>query len=88
MGKHSDLINDQFDFELTGAILLGRDIAAVAAPQTLKFLINILEEEIKNDENSKLISDMMIDTNILSVRDDTKKYLSKILNNLLIGINA
>jgi len=86
--EHSDLINDQFDFELTGAILLGRDIAEIANSQTMEFLVNILEEEIKNEGNSKLISDMMIDTNILSKRDDTKKHLLKILNNLLIGLNA
>lgn len=86
--EHSDLINDQFDFELTGAILLGRDIAEIANSQTMEFLVNILEEEIKNEGNSKLISDMMIDTNILSKRDDTKKHLLKILNNLLIGLKA
>jgi predicted nucleotidyltransferase len=86
--EHSDLINDQFDFELSGAILLGRDIAEIANSQTMEFLVNILEEEIKNEGNSKLISDMMIDTNILSGRDDTKKHLLKILNNLLIGLNA
>lgn len=28
---HSDLINDQFDFELTGAVLLGKDIAEMQA---------------------------------------------------------
>jgi predicted nucleotidyltransferase len=84
--KHSDLVNDQFDFELTGATLLGRDIAEIANPQTLEHLVNILEEEIKNEGNSKFISDMMIGTGIISQRDEKIKHISNLLKNLLIGL--
>ncbi|MCX6170014.1 MAG: nucleotidyl transferase AbiEii/AbiGii toxin family protein [Ignavibacteriales bacterium] len=84
--EHNDLVNDQFDFELTGAILLGRDIAEISTPQTLEFLINILVEEIKNGGNSKFISDMMIGANIISQRDEKIKHYTNLLNNLLIGL--
>ena len=64
--KHGDLITEQFDFELTGAILLGRDIYEIAKPATLEYIINMLEEEIKNGSDSKFISDMMIGTSLIS----------------------
>jgi predicted nucleotidyltransferase len=84
--EHSDLVDDQFDFELTGAILLGRDIAEIVNPQTLELLVNILEEEIKNEGNSKFISDMMIGTSIISQREDKIKHISILLKNLLSGL--
>ncbi len=84
--EHSDLINDQFDFELTGAILLGRDISEIANPQTLELLVNILEEEIKNEGNSKFISDMMIGTSIISQKDNMIQHNSILLSNLLLGL--
>ncbi|NJD23493.1 MAG: hypothetical protein FIA82_12645 [Melioribacter sp.] len=84
--EHSDLVDDQFDFELTGAILLGRDIAEISNPQTLEFLVNILEEEIKNEDNSKFISDMLIGTSIISQRDEKIKHISYMLMNLLNGL--
>ena len=84
--EHSDLINDQFDFELTGAILLGRDISKIANPQTLEFLVNILEEEIRNEGGSKFISDMMIGTSIISQRDEKTRHIFNLLINLLIGL--
>ncbi len=80
-----DLVDDHFDFELSGAILLGRDIAGLANHSTLEFLKSILIEEIKNQENSKLISDMMIGMSFLSKSNDLKNHLLILLNNLLIG---
>lgn len=84
--EHSDLVNDQFDFELTGAILLGRDISEIANPQTLEVLTNILEAEIKKGNNSIFISDMMIGTSIIFERDEKIKYISHLLSNLLLGL--
>lgn len=87
LSEHSDLVNDQFDFELTGAILLGRDIANLANNSTLEILKIILNEEIKSGENSKLIYDMMIGTGFLSKSDNLKNHLLILLNNLLVGLN-
>lgn len=84
--EHSDLINDQFDFELTGAILLGRDISKIANPQTLEFLVNILEEDIRNEGGSKFILDMMIGTSIISQRDEKTRHIFNLLINLLNGL--
>ncbi len=41
---HEDLMLD-FDYELTGARLLGRDLAAIALPRTFDRMIRILEAE-------------------------------------------
>lgn len=67
--EHNDLITEQFDFELTGAILLGRDISKMTKPATCEFIINMLEEEIKSGSNSRFISDMIIGTSLISERD-------------------
>jgi len=84
--EHEDLLNDKFDFELTGAILLGRDIAKLANELTLKQLQNILEDEINNHENSKLISDMIRGDSLISQRDEKIKHYFNLLNNLFDGL--
>ncbi len=84
--EHADLITDQFDFELTGATLLGRDISKISRPATLEYLINMLEEEIKEESNSKFISDMMIGTSLISQRDEVSQHNFNILKNLLHGL--
>ena len=84
--EHGDLITEQFDFELTGATLLGRDISKIAKPATLEYLIKMLEEEIKNGSDSKFISDMLIGTSVISARDKMLQHNSNILMNLHIGL--
>jgi predicted nucleotidyltransferase len=84
--EHDDLITEQFDFELTGATLLGRDISKIARLATLEYLIHMLEEEIKNGSNSKFIFDMLIGTSIVSERDKMIQHNSNILKNLLDGL--
>jgi predicted nucleotidyltransferase len=85
--EHTDLITEQFDFELTGATLLGRDISKIAKLATLEYLINMLEEEIKNGSDSKFISDMMIGTSLISERDKMIQHNSNVLINLLSGMS-
>ena len=84
--EHGDLITEQFDFELTGATLLGRDISKIARPATLEYLNKMLEEEIKNGSDSKFISDMMIGTSLISKRDEGSQHYFNILKNLLHGL--
>jgi predicted nucleotidyltransferase len=86
LAEHGDLVDDQFDYELTGAILLGRDISKIAAPETLKILINILEEEINNSDSSKFVNDMLIGVSLFHSRDDNFKYCVNLLKNLLRGL--
>lgn len=85
--EHSDLVDDKFDFELTGAILLGRDISKIANPQTIKVLNTILEEEIKDSDNSKFVSDMLLGNSPIYKRDKKTNYFIQLLKNLLFGLN-
>ncbi len=84
--EHDDLVNDKFDFELTGAILLGRDIAKLANVHTLKHLQNILEEEINSSDNSNFIADMMRGEYLISHRDEKIIHYSNLLKNLFSGL--
>lgn len=84
--KHADLITEQFDFELTGATLLGLDISEIAKPVTHEYLINMLEEEIQKGSNSKFISDMLIGVSIVAEKDKLVKHNLNILMNLLEGL--
>lgn len=56
--EHIDLVNDDFDFELTGATLLGRDIAEFAFPNTLLHISNLIANELVDPPNSNFIKDM------------------------------
>ncbi len=84
--ENNDLINDDFDFELTGAILLGRDISNLANKKTLSFLKNLLDTEIKNDIDSKFVHDMISGKIISDKYDTTKKYTLKLIENLRLGM--
>jgi len=56
---HSDLMSlPDFDFEITGARILGRDIAAMVSPMTCKKIEEILLRETDPSGSNKLLSDM------------------------------
>ncbi len=58
--EHTDLLEaDDFDYERAGAQLLGRDVAKIAAPQTRKALLDILEHETGEKDTYQLVEDMM-----------------------------
>lgn len=58
--EHSDItVSEDFDFECAGARLLGRDIALMASPQTLKAIDDILSVQTSDDSDSKLIFDII-----------------------------
>ncbi|MDQ7818416.1 MAG: nucleotidyl transferase AbiEii/AbiGii toxin family protein [Melioribacteraceae bacterium] len=84
--EHADLINEEFDFELTGATLVGRDIKHITKSSTLEYLINMLEEEISEGSNSKFISDMLIGISRVVERDRMIQHHNNILKNLLDGL--
>lgn len=57
--EHSDLLdNDDFDYELAGVILLGRDVAKVMSPETKKTILEILDRETNSSERYRLVEDM------------------------------
>lgn len=55
----SDLVENNFDFALTGARLLGRDISSIFEKETLKYVVKILENETGVQNNYRLVEDMM-----------------------------
>lgn len=85
--ENNDLVDDNFDFELTGAILLGRDIAKLASPAALSFINEILDYEIKNFDTSPFITDMLTGDFISDKTDKNRKYLLQLITNLRLGMN-
>ncbi len=55
---HHDLIGDNFDHELAGGRLLGRDIKVLMMKDTLNAVIEILARELLKPDRSKLITHM------------------------------
>lgn len=59
LSEHDDLLNaDEFDYELAGARLLGRDMATLAAQETKQTLIDILAQETGKSDRFRLVQDM------------------------------
>lgn len=77
--KHSDLVNEDFDYELGGASLLGRDISTIASENVLKSLLKIL----RNGKLKDLAKDMSLYENIRLEDDQKIDRCIKILQNLL-----
>ncbi len=58
--EDSDLLNeDDFDYEKASARLLGRDIAKIVKPETKNVLLKILDRETGEQEQYRLIENMM-----------------------------
>ena len=85
--ENNDLIDDAFDYELTGATLLGRDIAKLSSQAILNFIKDVLDDEIKNSDTSQFITDMLISDLILDKTDKNRKHLLNLLTNLRLGMN-
>ena len=84
--QDSDLMDvDNFDYECAAAILLGRDIASIASPQTLDVLVDILANETSDDSNQRLISDMLISS---LDREMESEVLMKLLKCLKEGMQS
>lgn len=77
--QHSDLLDD-FDFERSGARLLGRDIASIVSAQTKQKLHEILSLETGEQKNYRLVDAM---TN----RQDEQKFENNLvlLQSLYLG---
>lgn len=56
--EHLDLISDDFDYVLTGAELLGRDIVHAASPAARTRITEIVRAETKDESHSRLAEDM------------------------------
>jgi predicted nucleotidyltransferase len=55
--EHEDLLNiDDFDFEIAGAHLLGRDLVRICLPQTRHYLLQILNKELDTSGDLPLVA--------------------------------
>ena len=78
-GNDSDLVNDEFDFNFTGARLLGRDIAAIFTKQAIDHIVNIL-----NKKTDRLVQDMVNEKKFKDEKDF--EYYMKLIESLKTGI--
>jgi predicted nucleotidyltransferase len=82
--EEEDIVNDNFDFAIAGARLLGRDIAEIFNNKTLIFVLNILENETGEKQKYRLIEDML---KTRTMNEDSEfEYYLKILDSLKSGI--
>ncbi len=80
--QHADLMETaDFDFEMAGARMLGRDMAKIMSPQTKKTILEILDLYTDPDRNDLLINAIAI---YLPDKDYEKGL--KLLKNLKAGI--
>jgi len=82
---HTDIIEeDNYDFDCGFARLLGRDIALIIKPTSLKVLLEILNLEIDDNSEYKLIRDMPTESILESDGFDKNLELIKSLRTGLI----
>ena len=80
--NHSDLLEkENFDFELAGARMLGRDMSKIMSPQTKKTVLDILVRYTDPDKNDSLTIDI---TRYLT--DKNYERSMKLLQNLKKGV--
>lgn len=84
---HGDLVNDNFDYELTGAILAGRVIKAIVKLNTLTHLKNLIDEELNKRSDSQLIKHMCSASYAANNYDKKSKQCLKLLYNLRSGLD-
>ena len=82
--EESDLVNDDFDFTITGVRLVGRDIASSFNYKTLNHVISILEKETGEKRRYRLVEDMFQSQNM--EKETHFDYYLKILETLKTGI--
>ena len=80
--EHSDLVEiENFEFELSGARMLGRDMAKIMSPQTKGMVLDILALHTDPDKNDSLINAI-----IIYLPDKNYERGLKLLQNLKTGI--
>ena len=82
--EESDLLDDNFDFILSGARLLGRDIARNFEKGTIAYVINILEKETGEQDRYRFVEDMMSENRFREGKDFN--YYLNLLEGLKTGI--
>lgn len=86
--EHNDLVDDKFDYELTGATLLGRDIVELASQPTLKFIKEMLDRELKHSGTSQFVNDILASDLISDRMDKNQQHILKLITNLRLGMGT
>jgi predicted nucleotidyltransferase len=81
--QQTHLFEDEGDYELAGARLLGRDLRLIAKPDTINIILGILESEKDFDS---LTSDIFRSDAINIDYDSKYLKITSLLNSLLRGI--
>lgn len=81
---HQDIVEQAVDYELSGAMLLGRDIAKFVNKKVLQSLIDILT----SDRMIILAKEMSQYEAISLDNDDKQHWCENLLNNLLSGLQS
>ncbi len=84
--EHSDLLNDDFDFGLTGAALLGRDIAEFANSNTHEHIVSLIDKELADPSKSDFINDMSKGDFQSFDHDQKYKHCLQLVENFLSGL--
>lgn len=83
--KEQELLQEEnFDTRLAGIRLLGRDMARISDPDTLRIVRNILDGETGEQSQYRLVSDMLRGTHAIEEKFD---YILLQLEKLRLGIN-
>ena len=59
LNEEIDLVGEDFDYVRTGSRLLGRDIAVILRPYIKETLVKILDEETGNQNQYRLVENML-----------------------------
>ena len=86
--EHNDLVDNKYDFELTGATLLGRDINAFTNPKTLTYITSLISEELENPKDSNFIKDMAKGDFHSFDYDENFNHCIQLIRNFLFGLQT
>lgn len=84
--QHSELVDDQFDYETASARLLGRDVASITEERTLQYLIQVLENETGEQARYRLVEDMIKSDNLLINADKKYNHCLKLIEQFKLGV--
>jgi len=80
--ENLDILEDNFDYDYSGARLLGRDVQRIAKPETFKKVLDIIKQQSADSDDSELANCM------ITVRhgDDEHKKMFTLLEQFHIGL--
>lgn len=86
VNNHSDIMEIEPDYELWGSRLLGRDISRIAKENTRQHLIKLLAEETDENNQLKLVQDMIAGDYLSDTRNSRFEFYLKIVKSMFVGI--